>query len=93
MAIVRKRYLYLFGPFVRALRDSWGGRWGESGQRERETREFYSENEAKGERGPLVVTGLLCVSVEKKLHATREASVRIIGALGRRMHEASRNNW
>lgn len=61
-------------------------------KRKRDER-IYSENEAKGERGPLVVTGLLCVSVEKKLHATREASVRIIGAPRRRTHEASRNNW
>jgi len=35
-------------------------------KRKRDER-IYSENEAKGERGPLVVTGLLYVSVEKKL--------------------------
>lgn len=82
MSIVRKRYLYLFESFVRALRDSWGERWGKSqkrkervrkrevgggeGERERERDErIYSEDEAKGECGPLVVTGLFCVSVEK----------------------------
>lgn len=93
MAIVRKRYLYLFGPFVRALRDSWGGRWGERAAKEKQRRErIYSENEAKGERSPLVVTGLLCVSVEKK-HAARVVSARITSAFRRRSHEASRSNW
>lgn len=89
MAIVRKRYLYLFGPFVRALRDSWGGRWGENDQRKRERDErIYLEDEAKGERGPLVVTGLLCVSDEKKCAAReRKRSVRIIGAFTPRIHK------
>lgn len=52
---------------------------------------IYSENEAKGKRGPLVVTGLLCVSVEKK-YAAREASARFgtISAFRRRSHEAKK---
>lgn len=45
-------------------------------KRKRDER-IYSENEAKGERGPLVVTGLLYVSVEKKQW---KALTRIISA-------------
>lgn len=51
---------------------------------------IYSENEAKGERGPLVVTGLLCVSVEKK-HAAREAPARFVSTFRRRSHGARSN--
>lgn len=41
--------------------------------RERDER-IYSENKAKGERGPLVVTELLYVSVEKKIHGAKKAA-------------------
>lgn len=63
----------------------------ELAKRKRDER-IYSENEAKGERGPLVVTGLLCVSVEKK-HATREASAGIISAFRRQTYEFNSSNW
>jgi len=39
--------IYL-GTFVRALRDSWGRRWGESGQRERERWENLFGERGKG---------------------------------------------
>lgn len=57
-------------------------------EKERDER-IYSENEAKGERGPLVVTGLLYVSVEKKHAVERPVSSVHLDYLD----DDSRINW
>lgn len=65
------------------MRDSWGKRWGKSqkkkekaggrAERERERDERnYSDYSVKGECGPLVVTELFCVSVEKNAPRKRK---------------------
>lgn len=68
-----------------------GGRGGEIGQRETEMREFIRRMRQRGERGPLVVTGLLCVSVEKKARGARSSGPPFVSAF-RRAHEARSNH-
>lgn len=59
--------------YLGPLFEPWEIHGAEGGAREKDER-IYSENKAKGERGPLVVTELFYVSVEKKKYTARRGS-------------------